>query len=188
MICLNPECGDFRAFGVHGEYCEGVVVCPRCGAVLSARPSEAPGGSLAEGTPHVGASRRSFGRRAVAYLIAVPLSLLVPFMAFVIVAASTSNRYTGMTYGFPIGIVALWVSTGLYAWAPWRRSNLVRVVVVVGVSASGTLLAHRAGLGLGVDDYGVFDLLVFYSLAAVIMTELLARVRIRGRRGSQNAA
>jgi hypothetical protein len=34
MFCPNPECSDFKETGSHGEYVEGVVVCPYCGSSL----------------------------------------------------------------------------------------------------------------------------------------------------------
>jgi len=30
MYCPNPECPDFKATGVPGEFVEGVTVCPYC--------------------------------------------------------------------------------------------------------------------------------------------------------------
>ena len=34
MYCPNDECPDFVAYGVRGEYREGIATCPRCGAHL----------------------------------------------------------------------------------------------------------------------------------------------------------
>jgi hypothetical protein len=34
MYCANPECPDFKETGSHGEYVEGVTVCPFCGSDL----------------------------------------------------------------------------------------------------------------------------------------------------------
>lgn len=40
MYCTNPECPDLVATGRSGEYVDGVVECPICGAALVARPDE----------------------------------------------------------------------------------------------------------------------------------------------------
>lgn len=34
MYCSNPDCPDFQATGVHGEYVDGVPDCPYCGERL----------------------------------------------------------------------------------------------------------------------------------------------------------
>ena len=34
MYCSNPECPDFEETGSHGEYVEGISVCPYCGSNL----------------------------------------------------------------------------------------------------------------------------------------------------------
>ena len=34
MYCPNPDCPDFQATGVHGEYVAGVPDCPYCGERL----------------------------------------------------------------------------------------------------------------------------------------------------------
>lgn len=34
MYCANTDCPDFHATGVHGEYVDGVTVCPYCGEPL----------------------------------------------------------------------------------------------------------------------------------------------------------
>jgi hypothetical protein len=52
VFCPNRDCPDFRESGVPGEYREGIVVCPKCGARLVSEPpvlreAEEPG---AEGT------------------------------------------------------------------------------------------------------------------------------------------
>lgn len=39
MYCTNPECPDFTATGKHGEYRDGITVCPYCGEALQATPS-----------------------------------------------------------------------------------------------------------------------------------------------------
>lgn len=34
MFCPNRECEDFKMDGIHGEYEDTVLVCPKCGATL----------------------------------------------------------------------------------------------------------------------------------------------------------
>ena len=42
MYCANPDCPDYLATGVHGEYVVGVTACPYCGEPLVASlPEEA---------------------------------------------------------------------------------------------------------------------------------------------------
>ena len=38
MYCANTKCPDFVATGNHGEYVEGVTVCPVCGEYLVDTP------------------------------------------------------------------------------------------------------------------------------------------------------
>ena len=34
MYCTDLQCPDFLQWGVHGEYRQGITVCPKCGATL----------------------------------------------------------------------------------------------------------------------------------------------------------
>jgi hypothetical protein len=34
MYCADLQCPDFLQWGVHGEYRQGITVCPKCGATL----------------------------------------------------------------------------------------------------------------------------------------------------------
>ncbi len=40
MYCVNPDCPDFQATGLHGEYVDGVAICPYCGEPLVENLSE----------------------------------------------------------------------------------------------------------------------------------------------------
>ena len=43
MYCPNRECPDFKETGMHGEYVEGITVCPFCGSSLVEEvPDESP--------------------------------------------------------------------------------------------------------------------------------------------------
>lgn len=53
MFCPNRDCVDFKESGAPGEYREGILVCPRCGARLVPDPpvlieAEEPCGDSAE--------------------------------------------------------------------------------------------------------------------------------------------
>lgn len=53
MFCPNRDCLDFRESGAPGEYREGIVVCPKCGAHLvpelpDMHGTEQPGAESAE--------------------------------------------------------------------------------------------------------------------------------------------
>ncbi len=58
MFCPNPECPDVVASGVAGEYREGIVACPVCGAdLVAADPRLQPSGSAAGGDAGLVGSR-----------------------------------------------------------------------------------------------------------------------------------
>jgi hypothetical protein len=40
MYCNNTDCPDYLATGKHGEYRDGISVCPYCGEPLQAGPPE----------------------------------------------------------------------------------------------------------------------------------------------------
>jgi len=43
MYCPNRECPDFKETGMHGEYVEGITVCPFCGnSLVEEVPDENP--------------------------------------------------------------------------------------------------------------------------------------------------
>ena len=42
MYCINSGCPDFKATGLHGEYRDGVTVCPYCGEPLADSLPESP--------------------------------------------------------------------------------------------------------------------------------------------------
>ena len=55
MFCPNRECLDFQESGAPGEYREGIVVCPKCGAHLVPEPpvlSEGGGPGTEGGEEH----------------------------------------------------------------------------------------------------------------------------------------
>lgn len=48
MICPNPECPDLLANGFPGEYVDGILTCPVCGAELI--PEDSPASPVASAT------------------------------------------------------------------------------------------------------------------------------------------
>ena len=46
MYCSNPQCPDFIQWATHGEYREGLTVCPKCGAMLVAGRPEPAGAEV----------------------------------------------------------------------------------------------------------------------------------------------
>jgi hypothetical protein len=53
VFCPNRDCPDFQESGAPGEYREGIVVCPKCGAQLVSEPpalveAEEPGSETSE--------------------------------------------------------------------------------------------------------------------------------------------
>jgi hypothetical protein len=49
MYCTNPECPDFLQSGIHGEYREGLTVCPKCDAPLVPERPHPPASEVPEG-------------------------------------------------------------------------------------------------------------------------------------------
>ena len=59
MYCANPDCPDFIATGIPGEYREGITTCPYCGKSLvetqpnlDEPPQEAPESGIEEPSPY----------------------------------------------------------------------------------------------------------------------------------------
>ena len=42
MYCVNKDCPDFKATGLHGEYRDGIAECPYCGEALAHAIPETP--------------------------------------------------------------------------------------------------------------------------------------------------
>ncbi len=88
MYCPNDECPDFVAYGVRGEYREGVMACARCSTpLLAGRPPTPDEPALGEGEPLVAVGSFEYEHQA---------NLAASFLAskgiFALVAADDCGR------------------------------------------------------------------------------------------------
>lgn len=118
------------------------------------------------------------------YLGITLLTYPVIFILTMIGVITTGSRETGMYLGSWIGVGTAWL---LYPMIFWRPFTLLRTLLALAIIAVayGCLIAVAAtNLRLHWDLYGLYDLIIFYSVPCMLLFEVATQLLIR-RKGHQ---